>query len=64
MNYLFLTAKQIARSCRYNLQPPCDWARQGIIPSIKPNGRTLRFDEAAVAAALKREDQQDAAPTH
>jgi excisionase family DNA binding protein len=41
---------------QYNVAPTTirKWARQRVIPSLRPTNRTVRFDPEAVAAALEQ----------
>jgi len=49
-----LTAEEVAR--RLSLRPSTvrRWAREGRIPAVRPTARVIRFDIAAVLAALRR----------
>ncbi len=49
-----VTAKELAE--RLNLKPETIriWARQGLIPSLRPTPKVLRFEMRSVMAAIKK----------
>ncbi len=52
MNDRFLTPEELAACLRLRPSTVKSWAREGRIPCIRPSQRVVRFDLAAVGAAL------------
>ncbi len=47
-----LTAEELAERFRVKPGTVREWARKGVIPSVKPGHKTLRFDPVEVSQAL------------
>lgn len=48
-----LTADELARRLHVKRRTVQQWAKAGIIPKIQPSPKVIRFDLAAVMAALE-----------
>lgn len=58
MDNRLLTAEEVAK--RLGVRPSTikAWARHGLIPSLRPTQRVVRFEASAVEAALRAEGAQ------
>lgn len=58
MNNRLVRAEEVA--VRLGIRPSTvkSWAREGLIPCVRPTQRVIRFDLAAVEAALHAEEAQ------
>jgi len=56
-----VTAEEIAESVRVAPDTVKLWTREGLIPAVRINSRTIRYDPADVFAALKKRSQEGGA---
>lgn len=54
MKNLILTVDELAQFLRVQPDTIRSWARKGLIPSLRPNPRILRFEVRAVVKALRK----------
>ena len=53
-----VTAKVLAEHFTVGIETITRWARLGVIPSVRPSRRILRFDLAEVERALRAKPQR------